>query len=241
MNASRSFSRLNSSGRFVVILDRPEKPENLGLVARNMKNTGFKNLRLVQVDKIDPRSFITAVHSRGVLENALSFPNLEDSTADLDLVFAATSKKRKNFPSLSLEKAVEKMISFPSSTKIGLLFGNERTGLTSEEMLKSNFRYTIPQATRQPSYNLASAVLLTLYQISKSLYSMHKALDEKPISRAEQEDCMDLILEKLGKKGFIHKTNKKHTAEMVTDLFGRLTMTERDKKLLLAIFSKGID
>jgi tRNA/rRNA methyltransferase len=241
MNDSRSYSHLNSSGRFVVILDRPEKPENLGLVARNMKNTGFKNLRLVQVDKIDPRSFITAVHSRRILENALLFPDLEDSAADLDLVFAATSKKRKNFPSLSLEKAVEKMLSFPPSTKIGLLFGNERTGLTSDELLKSNFRYTIPQATRQPSYNLASAVLITLYQISKSLFSEPEALNEKPISRKEQMNCINLILEKLEKKGFIHKTNKKHTVEMVTDVFSRLTMTDRDKKLLLAMFSKGVD
>jgi tRNA/rRNA methyltransferase len=241
MNASKSLSCLNLSRRFIVILDRPEKPENLGLVARNMRNTGFKNLRLVQVDKIDPKSFVTAVHSREILETAEAFHTLEDSTADLDLVFAATSKKRKNFPSLPLEKAVEKMLSFPTSTKIGLLFGNERTGLTSEELLKSNFRYTIPQSTRQPSFNLASAVLITLYHISKSLSSDHEVLHEKPISREEQVNCIKLMLEKLEEKGFTHKSNKKHTEEMVTDIFSRLTMTDKDKKLLLAMFSKGVD
>jgi tRNA/rRNA methyltransferase len=206
-----------------------------------MKNTGFKDLRLVNIDEIRSRSLVTAVHSQDILERAKSFTSIEGSTADLDLVFAATSKKRKNFPALSLDEAVEKMLSFPSPTKIGLVFGNERTGLTSEELLSSNYRYTIPQATRQPSYNLASAVLLTLFQISKSALSEHKIFHEKPISREEQESCIDLILEKLEKKGFIHETNKKHTAEMVTDLLGRLTMTEKDKRLLLALFSKGID
>jgi len=221
-----------------VILVRPEKAENVGLVARSMKNTGFENLRLVKSSPLSERSYQTAVHAQDTLKRAPLYSTLKEATADLDLVFAATSKKRKNFPSLSLDEAVEKVLSFPAGTRIGLLFGNERTGLTSEELKSSNFRFSIPQASKQPSYNLASAVLLTLFSLFR-LDSHHQDSDtEKPLSRQQQEECIHLILDKLERKRFIHSTNKQHVTEIVYDLFGRMMLTERDKKLLLAIFSK---
>ncbi|UCC38224.1 MAG: hypothetical protein JSV96_10235 [Candidatus Aminicenantes bacterium] len=224
---------------FTVILVQPQNPENIGLVARNMKNTGFENLRIIRQRELDSKSYKTAVHSRDILEKTRFYSSLSEATGDLDLIFAATSKRRKNFPFLSLEDAVTKMFEFPPATKIGLLFGNERTGLTSDELLSSNFRFAITQSARQPSYNLASAILLTLFHIYSSTGLKKTQISwEKPISRKEQDECIQLVLDKLEKKKFIHKTNKQHMTEMIYDLFGRLAMTSRDKKLLLALFSK---
>lgn len=227
---------------FFVILVRPENPLNIGLVARHMKNTGFVRLRLVGVSGIADASRKTAVHAREILDSARIYDRLGQATADLEVVFAATSKRRKNFSLFSLEDAVKKLSLFPDSTKVGLIFGNERTGLTSEDLKYSSYRFAIPQATKQPSYNLAAAVLVTLFHI----YSRERALPEgveleRPLRRDEQMDCIRIILGKLENKGFIHKTNKKHVSEMIYDLFGRLSMTEKDKKLLLALFSKGIE
>ena len=227
---------------FAVILARPENPENIGLVARNMKNTGFEKLRLVGVTSISQKSYVTAVHARDILEKVRFYPDIRKATADLDIVFAATSKRRKNFPSVSIKDAVKEMFQFPSSTKIGLLFGNERTGLTSEELRSSNFRFIIPQATRQPSYNLASAVLLALFHIYT--YDDFKGVEitkEKPLSRKEQEEFIGLILRKLEQNKFIHQTNERHMTEMIYDLFGRFALTSKDRKLLLALFSKAVD
>lgn len=228
--------------RFRVILARPENPENIGLVARCMKNTGFDELRLVGVGGIDERSRKTAVHAQDFLENARLYTSLSAAVEDLELVFAATSKKRKNFPAIPLQDAVEKMFQYPPSTKIGLLFGNERTGLISEELRSSNFRFNIPQARKQPSYNLASAVLLTLFHIY-SYENLKKAEIEsdKPLSRKRQEECIRLILDKLEKRNFIHETNRRHMTDMVYDLLGRLALTEKDRKLVLALFSKMDD
>jgi len=226
---------------YAVVLVRPENQENIGLVARNMKNTGFRELRLVGVSELHEKSFITAVHSKDVLESAQFFPDLDTATADCQVVFASTSKERKNFPLLSLADAVAKMSSYPPQTKIGLLFGNERTGLTSEELRHSNFRFIIPQATAQPSYNLAAAVLISLFRIfSYENCASGAAVGEKPISRHDQEECIRRILMILEEKRFIHPSNKKHVYEMIYDLFGRLALTEKDRSLLLAIFSKGV-
>jgi len=226
----------------IVVLVRPEHPANIGLVARNMKNTGFRHLRMVGVSGISDESLKTAVHAKELLDFAGIYGSLEEATADCDVVFAATSKKRKNFSCLSLENAVRKMAQFSSSTKVGFLFGNERTGLTSKELRYSNFRFAIPQATQQPSFNLASAVLVTLFTVFTYFRGESYApVQEKPLSRKKQVECIEMILKKLEAKGFIHKTNKKHTTEMIYDLFGRLSITEEDRRLLLAIFTKGVN
>jgi tRNA/rRNA methyltransferase len=227
---------------FFVLLARPENAENIGLVARAMKNTGFRQLRIVGGEGPGPKSFVTAVHSRGILTQAALFPDLCAATADLHVIFASTAKARKNFSGVPLEKAVPKMLSFSPWTKIGLVFGNERTGLTSEELRVSNFRFTIPQASRQPSYNLAAAVLITLFEIFRRGPEAGRGTSllakDTPIPHREQEECLRRILQKLEERKFIHSTNKQHITDLISDLLGRLTMTDRDRKLLLALFSE---
>jgi tRNA/rRNA methyltransferase len=249
--------------RFVVVLARPESVENIGLVARAMKNTGFRSLRVAGRRKVEIACPRTAVHAKDILKEASFYTDLMTATSDLNVVFASTARPRQNFSVLSLDEAISRMFDFPPATRIGLLFGNERTGLTSAELAASNFRWTIPQASRQPSYNLAAAVLITLFEISRRLREKGtvlfpgfpgsrfpraeegksgpspflEAAREIPLSRSEQQECIRLIIRKLEERGFIHATNRRHATEMLQDLLGRLAMTERDRKLLLAMFS----
>jgi len=223
-----------------VILVRPENPENIGLAARAMKNTGVHDLRLAGVRRIRVKAFVAAVHAADILESARLCPDAAAATADLQIIFAATARTRSNFPALSLDEAVEKIRSYPAAAKIGLMFGNERTGLTSEEMRHSNFRFMIPQAVRQPSYNLAAAVLLTLYPLfAAGRPSSPVAIRESPLPRSGQEAAIGLILAILEERGFVHDTNRCHVADVVFELFGRLAMTAKDRNLLLAVFHKG--
>ena len=228
--------------RFTVILSRPSQPENIGAVARSMKNTGFRHLRIVMDSPLDPAAYVTAVHAEEILDTARIFSNLDEAVQDLDMIFAATAKPRKNFPLLSWPEAETKMLGFPIEIRIGLLFGNERTGLTSAELRRTNFRFQIPQAVRQPSYNLAAAVLLTLFSLFRLGQAEPKLVaSTRPLPRREQEECIRLVIEKLLEKGFIQHGNRKHVTEMIYDLFGRLSMTAKDRNLILALFAKGPD
>jgi len=228
--------------RFVVVLVRPESLENIGLAARAMKNTGFRHLRVVGRSKIEIACPRTAVHAKDILKEASFYTDLHSATTDLNLVFASTAKPRQNFSVLPLDEAVSKMFSFLPEARIGLLFGNERTGLTSTELAASNFRWTIPQASRQPSYNLAAAVLITLFEVFRRLPAqgvVGTAVREVSLPRTDQEQCIRLIIQKLEQREFIHPTNRRHTTQMLHDLLGRLAMTDRDRKLLLAMFSEA--
>jgi len=233
--------RLEPQDRFAVVLARPESLENIGLVARAMKNTGFRHLRVVGRKKLEIACPRTAVHAREIVRQAQFFSELGEAVADLQVVFASTAKARKNYSVLPFDEALTRMLSLRPPARVGLLFGNERTGLTSEELRFSNFRFTIPQASRQPSYNLAAAVLLTLFELFRRRLEGQAGsafpAREPLLSRREQGECLSLILAKLEARKFIHPTNKRHTTEMIHDLFGRLQMTEKDRRLLLAIFS----
>jgi tRNA/rRNA methyltransferase len=234
--------------RFVVILARPESAENVGLAARAMKNTGFHHLRVVGRSRGEIGCPRTAVHAEDVIKAASFYKDTHSATADLNVVFASTARPRQNFTGGSFDDAVSKMFSFLPQARIGLLFGNERTGLTSAELAASNFRWTIPQVSRQPSYNLAAAVLITLFEIfrrqrmeegrsRRSAFRAKISTGEVPLPRSGQEECIHIILRKLEDRGFVHPTNKNHTTQMLNDLLGRLAMTERDRRLLLALLS----
>ena len=228
-------------GRFAVILSRPENHENIGLVARAMKNTGFTDLRLVGVDALRPEAYRTAVHSESILKKARYCPDLAAATGSLHLVFAATARARSTFAVLTFAEAVETLRGTPRASRIGLLFGNERTGLMSEELGAANFVFSLPQASRQPSYNLASAVLLTLFALFTLPGGAAAEPESLPASRAAQEECIRVVLMKLGKSGFIHGENEAHVSGMVRGLFGRMALTDKDRKFLMAVFNQSVE
>jgi tRNA/rRNA methyltransferase len=227
--------------RFAVILSRPKNHENIGFVARAMKNTGFDDLRLIGVDALRPEAFRTAVHSETILKKASYFPDLAAATGALHLVFAATARVRNTFAVHPFAEAVETLRTSPRGARIGLLFGNERTGLMSEELGAANYVFSLPQATRQPSYNLASAVLLTLF----ALFSLQRPASAEPealpATRAAQDECIRVVLMKLERSGFIHGENRAHVSEMVRGLFGRLALTDKDRKFLMAVFNQSVE
>jgi len=228
--------------RFAVVLCGPESAENVGLAARAMKNTGFADLRLVLDGPLDPAAFRTAVHAGDILDSARIYPDLEEALGDLHLVFAATARPRKNFEVLPFDVALERMAGAPRGARVGLLFGNERTGLSSGELGRSSFRFAIPQAARQPSYNLASAVLIVLFALftRRGAGVPSGALPSRlPLARREQDALRRRLLRNLEENGFIHATNKSHMTERISDLLGRLTLTAEDRALLLALFDKG--
>ncbi|MBM3297906.1 MAG: hypothetical protein FJY83_09965 [Candidatus Aminicenantes bacterium] len=153
---------------------------------------------------------------------------------------AGTVRYRKDFVSLSLREAVGRLYGLPSEARLGLLFGCERTGLSREELRRANACFVIPQAAAQPSYNLAAAVLLTLFHIFDFDRQDLPVVFRRPLPRPEQEECIARICLKLEQAGFIHDTNRRQLTDRIYDLFGRLGLAAEDKALLLAVFSKGL-
>ncbi len=239
----RSEGRLRAPGadRFAVVLVRPDTGENVGLAARGMANTGFRELRLVGPGPLDVEAYRTAVHAREILDGARWFPTLSDAIADRQLVLASTARARSDFPLVSLGEAARRVGGYPPATRVGVVFGNERTGLTGDEISLSNVRFHIPQAARQPSYNLGVAVTLTLFEIAAAGRMPEPPLAEPPLTEAEQDESARRFRDLLDGYGFLRDTNREFIEARVLDIFRRMTLNAKDRDIILAMFRRSFD
>lgn len=226
--------------RFAVVLVRPDSPENIGLAARGMANTGFSDLRIVGLERFEPAAWRTAVHAESILERARFFGSVAGAVGDLNLVAGSTARVRRDFPLITLRDAAGRISEYPASTRVGLVFGNERTGLTSAEIGLANLRFHIPQAARQPSYNLGVAVTLTLCEIARRDDPVPAVRKDRPLTHAEQAEAGDRFRAMLDGLGFMRDTNRAFIEEKVRDIFFRMALTAKDRDVILAMFRKPL-
>ena len=79
------------------ILVRPQIGENIGAVARAIKNFNIKYLRIVnpRCKWPNPKAEATSVGAKDVLKSAKIYNSVEKSIGDLDIIFASSSRIRK--------------------------------------------------------------------------------------------------------------------------------------------------
>ena len=227
--------------RFAVILVRPDSSENIGLAARGMANTGFSDLRIVGIDRLEPPAWRTAVHAEALIESARLFPTLAEAVADRQIVLGSTARVRHDFPLVGLEEGVRRLREYPAAARVGLVFGNERTGLTQEEISLANIRFRIPQAARQPSYNLGVAVTLTLHEIAFRGGPPPAVRRDLTLTHAEQAEAGRRFRAMLDSLGFMRETNRAFITEKVQDIFFRMALTAKDRDIILAMFRKALE
>ncbi|MGB2579994.1 tRNA/rRNA methyltransferase [Elusimicrobium simillimum] len=149
-----------------IILVRPRNPNNIGAAARAMANFGLADLRIVAAHPPVLEEAVAAVGAEKILKKAKTFNTLAEALADTNFSLAATSLKNR--------KAEQKIISLPDIKKVmgkgktAIVFGQEKTGLSNEDIALCTTILNIPTAAAQPSINLAQAVVLTCYELSKS-------------------------------------------------------------------------
>jgi tRNA/rRNA methyltransferase len=228
------------SRRFAVILVRPGLAENVGLAARGMANTGFSDLRIVGDPGIAAEARRTAVHASFVLDRARFFRSLPEALADLNLVLGSTARIKRGYPVVGLREALSVANGSAPGTKVGLVFGNERTGQTAEELGLTNCRFHIPQARRQPSYNLGVAVTLVLFTLACPVAPASFESGEPPLTHAEQLKAAADLKVMLDRLGFMRRTNREFITARVQDIFLRTALSAKDRDIILAMFRRAL-
>ena len=79
------------------ILARPQMGENIGSVARAIKNFNISKLRIVnpRCNWPNQKALATSVGAKDILKSSKIYNTIEESIGDLDLIFASTSRIRK--------------------------------------------------------------------------------------------------------------------------------------------------
>jgi tRNA/rRNA methyltransferase len=165
-----------------IILVGPHYPENLGACARALKTMGFSKLGIVNPSRLAVASHEMArkmaVKSLDVLDAAQIYDSIEEAVVGVDTV-VGTSARRGISGIKNPEQIAQILVAKASERRsVAILFGNEKSGLSSEDLAHADLLMRIPIAADQPSLNLAQAVQVVTYQLLASALAARGGGDE---------------------------------------------------------------
>ena len=224
------------------ILVRPQMGENIGSVARAIKNFNIKYLRIVnpRCNWPSQKALATSVGAKDILKSAKIYNSIEKAIGDLDIIFASTSRIRKVnkkiISILDFKKKVEK------KRKIGILFGPEASGLSNDEISYANYLVKIPTNKKFSSLNLSHSAIIfcfELFQYFSNKKAIYKSGYKSSVAKkSEVNKFLSFIINKLDKKGFLQPDHKrKSMIRNINNIFHRLNLSEQEIRILLGIFS----
>jgi tRNA/rRNA methyltransferase len=206
-----------------IVLVRPQLGENVGFVARLIKNFAVGELALVApVSGWRDGALRTASMCPQVVEAAREFDVVADAIADRSRVVGFTARAGS-------ERSVTPLENLESSDgSTALVFGNERTGLSQEESTHCTELVRI-DAPGLSSLNLSHAVGLALWEWRRS----PPTATEPPVGLASASDKERFIAqatEVLASLGF--RVGDPHFAGMVDRLVRGARLQTRDLRML---------
>jgi tRNA/rRNA methyltransferase len=168
---------------FRIVLVRPRNPENIGAVARAMRNFELTDWAIVELGTHD---FATArrvaVHAEELLDRPRLCATLDEAVADCAWVVGTSARKVRGKVRLRPEEVGQEATARrPGRTAI--VFGEERSGLTAAEIDRCHALSAIPTGAAQPSLNLAQAVLLYAWEMGRALRGAEQPPGDGPVAR----------------------------------------------------------
>lgn len=222
--------------RIRIVLSHTSHPGNIGAAARAMKTMGLRELWLVAPGEFP--SEVASARASGaddILANARVVATLAEALADTIFVAALTARRRElSLPRQHAREAATTVISHAGSGPVALVFGNETSGLSNEELALCSLPVTIPTAADFSSLNLAAAVQLLAYELRLAA-AAPPALEEAQGTQATHADFEAFIthLERaVTASGFHDPRNPKRLLPRLRRLFNRVRL-EREEVAIL--------
>lgn len=219
-----------------VILVRPTEEGNVGAVARAMANMGLDRLLLVEpAVALGERAYARAVSARSILDNAEHRGSLEEAIAPFQQIVGTSSHRQRSTRAVVLEpEELPAFLGRLGPVRTALVFGPERSGLTTEELALCGTVVRIPTASKQPTLNLAQAVLIVAYE----LFSARRTQIEpgSPPSReatgSEVSGLFEHVNSVLQEIGFARDSTYAGVMRDLRRLAGRARLTQRETDIL---------
>ncbi|MFZ5442858.1 MAG: RNA methyltransferase [Myxococcota bacterium] len=152
-----------------LVLLRPRNADNLGAIARAMKNFGLTDWVVVSPNPElleGPGLNRLAVKAGDLLESVRRVDTFAEAIADCTWVVGTTMRniegRRRMTPRELADVAAERQ----SSETWALVFGDERHGLMNDDIEQCHALSFIPASDQQPSLNLAQAVVVYGYELA---------------------------------------------------------------------------
>ncbi len=186
-----------------IILVRPQLGMNIGMVARAMANFGLSDLRLVAPRDgwPNPDAGPPAAGADHVLASARVFATVGEALADCHLSYATAFRPRDvQKPVRTPREAAAEMRGSPA--KAGILFGPERSGLATDDIVTVQTLVTIPADPGFASLNLAQAVLVLAYEWFLASAVPPASPERVPAPQADLEGLIGQLNDALAETGY---------------------------------------
>ena len=224
-----------------IILCRPDESRNVGSACRAMANMGITNLRIVgkKADYDEEKVKTLAIHAFSIWENAVFFDSIEAATKDCYVSAGTTrrrGKKRKEW--LLTPDEFSTKVNDIEKGKVAVIFGNERTGLTDEELECCTLGVKIPTDDEFGSLNLSHAVQIICYELYKHL-KVPTLTGYTPITLERLSKTVSSLTDDLKKVGFFSVTGRPEMENFWTSVFARAALSEGEAQYIEKIFNKA--
>ncbi|MBW2141769.1 MAG: RNA methyltransferase [Deltaproteobacteria bacterium] len=221
-----------------VVLHQPRLSENIGTAARAASNMGLGSLIAVQPNQIREDILMASATKGGqrLIENMSVYENLPDALADFNYVVGTTARVgNKRGPFFTPRTLARKLISLSQENKIAIVFGPERTGLTTVELRLCQAVVSIPTNSKTTSsINLAQAVLIVGYELllAESDETLSPPIKMAPVG--EVQAMYDHFKRALLELGFLPEENSDYWIMNFARIFNRAGLTHEDCNLCCA-------
>lgn len=228
----------SASDRINLVLVRTRNPLNIGAAARAVSNFGFSHLRVVRPYDVAFREARSAVGAAHVLRRAQIYESTAEAVADCELVVgtSAIGSRQLRIPVKSLEAGAKLIRKKMLSQKVAILFGSEKSGLSSDDLDHCNFLLHVPTREEHLSMNLGQAVAVCLYELSRGRIRVKGTHDRLvSASAGDLERFTQLLLEAAAASGYSRQTTTAATSEKFRRLVRRLCIQADDAGVLLGL------
>ncbi|BCA78348.1 RNA methyltransferase [Desulfuromonas sp. AOP6] len=223
-----------------VILVEPQSPGNIGMVCRAMANFGCKDLRLVNPClHLHPEARKFAVAANHLLGEARLFPSLTAAIDDLTLSVATTRRPgRLRGDLLDISKVPTLQQKLPPEGRLGLIFGREDSGLTSDEVALCSHAASVETSLELGSLNLAQAVILFLYELSRTPKTSSSTIMAPTPRQGEMEELFGQVESILTRIAFLNPARPEAVMNRIRQLMHRAAPSQDDLSLLRGLCSQ---
>lgn len=219
-----------------VVLLRPRNPENLGAVARALKNFGLRDWAIASLGTHDfGAARRVAVHAEDVLDRPVICATLDEAIQDCGWVVGTSPRAVRGRRRLSPADVAREVLG-RGPARTALVFGDERSGLTNDEVLRCHDVSAIPTDRAQPSLNLAQAVLVYCYALRcASLEAAAPPPAVRPVAATDGEVlAIEASLRSLLRAGRFLAGPERHAVRDLMDSLRRAHLSRREARLWIA-------
>lgn len=225
-----------------IVLIKPQNPNNIGFIARSMANFDLHRLILINplCDHLDDIAVKTSKHAINILKKARvkKYDYFINIKKDFDLVVGTTSVLGTdyNIPRTPLQP--EEFVNKITNENIALIFGNEGTGLSNEEIKKCDFIVTIPSSKKYSALNISHAASILFYELYKVKGENKINKDIAPVTSKEKEIIMKKLNNILNNIKFSTKEKKETQIITWNRIFQKAMMSKRESFVILGLLKK---